>query len=307
MTNVLKAVIGSLRLPFLLLTPVCLAVGFAAALYLHGEMDIKLGFMVLLGGLMAHISANTLNEFLDYNSGLDLVTKRTPFSGGSGSIPGCPQSKKAVLVAALASLFIAMFVGSYLSLLKGWPVLLICFTGIALITLYTRFINRQPWLCLISPGMAFGPLFVLGAYISVTEMTKIDSLSLLMVGFASLLPFFLVNNLLLLNQIPDIKADAQVGRRTFPVRYGLDAAARIYLLGIALACLSMAVGIVAGLLPPGCLFVLPVLIVGVGIYFGLMRNHFRLPAILPFLGANVVITLAANTILALVLVAEKSG
>jgi 1,4-dihydroxy-2-naphthoate octaprenyltransferase len=305
MTDVLKAVIGSLRLPFLLLTPVCLSIGFAAAFYLHGQLDIKLACLVLLGGLTAHISANTLNEFLDYSSGLDLDTVKTPFSGGSGSIPKCPRSKKAVLAVAVASLFITVLIGAYLGSIKGWPVWLIGFTGITLIILYTRVINKQPWLCLVSPGLAFGPLFVLGCYLCVTERAAISAGSMWTVFAASLLPFFLVNNLLLLNQLPDVEADARVGRVTFPVKYGASAAARLYLLKIVLAGLLLTGGIFAGLLPVASFLVLPVLAAGIRVYSGLAGNDYHLPGILPFLGANVGIVLAANSLLPLILVGSK--
>lgn len=306
MAGVLKAVIGAMRPPFLLLTPVCLSIGFSSALYLHGELDIGLGGLVLLAGLMAHISANTLNEYLDYDSGLDLLTQKTPFSGGSGSIPKVPQAKMAVLGVALVSLLVTVVVGLYLSLLKGWPLFLIGMAGVALVILYTRIINRRPWLCLISPGMAFGPLFVLGAYISVTVTAVIDAVSLLVVGTASLLPFFLVNNLLLLNQIPDAEADSRVGRVTLPVRYGLRITARLYLSGLVLAGLSIVAGVFLGLLPALCLFVLPLLAVGLRIYTGLMRGYSRLSEILMFLGTNVQITLTANALLAVVLATAKS-
>ena len=43
--------------------------------------------LALAGGLLAHISVNALNEYLDFTSGLDLTTLRTPFSGGSGTLP----------------------------------------------------------------------------------------------------------------------------------------------------------------------------------------------------------------------------
>ena len=40
--------------------------------------------MVFLGLLLTHISVNVLNDYFDYRSGMDLATKRIPFSGGSG-------------------------------------------------------------------------------------------------------------------------------------------------------------------------------------------------------------------------------
>ncbi len=41
--------------------------------------------LALLGAFLAHISVNTLNEYFDFKSGLDLETIKTPFSGGSGA------------------------------------------------------------------------------------------------------------------------------------------------------------------------------------------------------------------------------
>ena len=38
--------------------------------------------LAFIGLLLAHISVNTLNDYFDYRSGIDLETRRTPFSGG---------------------------------------------------------------------------------------------------------------------------------------------------------------------------------------------------------------------------------
>jgi 1,4-dihydroxy-2-naphthoate octaprenyltransferase len=45
---------------------------------------------------------------------------------------------------------------------------------------------------------------------------------------AAVVPFFLVNNLLLLNQYPDIKADTEVGRHHLPIVYGTTIGNRVY-------------------------------------------------------------------------------
>jgi 1,4-dihydroxy-2-naphthoate octaprenyltransferase len=44
----------------------------------------------------------------------------------------------------------------------------------------------------------------------------------------AVIPFFLVNNLLLLNQYPDIKADSSVGRNHFPITYGIKLSNMVY-------------------------------------------------------------------------------
>ncbi|MDZ7699102.1 MAG: hypothetical protein U5R49_19945 [Deltaproteobacteria bacterium] len=45
---------------------------------------------------------------------------------------------------------------------------------------------------------------------------------------ASLVPFFLVSNLLLLNQFSDVAADESVDRRHFPILIGNRASSFIY-------------------------------------------------------------------------------
>ena len=72
---------------------------------------------------------------------------------------------------------------------------------------------------------------------------------------ASLVPFFLVNNLLLLNQFPDVAADRQAGRRHLLVQHGPQGrpAATFAAMGGA-AYASLVLGVVAtGVLPAGAL------------------------------------------------------
>jgi len=63
---------------------------------------------------------------------------------------------------------------------------------------------------LIAPGAGFGIVMVAGNFSVIAAYDQLAYLTLL-------LPFCLSNNLLLLNQYPDIHADKNVGRRTFPI------------------------------------------------------------------------------------------
>jgi 1,4-dihydroxy-2-naphthoate octaprenyltransferase len=76
--------------------------------------------------------------------------------------------------------------------------------------------------CLIAPGPGFGVLTVVGTKVLLTG--TYEPLSWLV----SLVPFFLFNNLLLLNQYPDVEADASVGRRHFPIAYRVRASNIVY-------------------------------------------------------------------------------
>jgi len=54
-----------------------------------GGSGFHLGWalLVCLGLLLAHASSDVLNDYFDFRTGIDLVTRRTPFSGGSGLLP----------------------------------------------------------------------------------------------------------------------------------------------------------------------------------------------------------------------------
>ena len=77
------------------------------------------------------------------------------------------------------------------------PVLL-GLAGLLLVFGYTIWFTRDPYLCLIAPGLGFGPFMVMGTHFVLTGNYAWTAF------IASLIPFFLVSNLLLLNQFPDV-------------------------------------------------------------------------------------------------------
>ena len=217
----MKTIVQTMRVPFLILPPTCVVVGVACAYRLGVSISAVDVVLILLGALLAHISVNMLNEYQDYRSGLDSCTIRTPFSGGSGALPSQPEAANAVLLGALATLVGVAAIGFWFALRVPVILPLGALGGVIILT-YTRQINRSPWMCLIAPGLSFGLLMVLGTTLVLAE--RIDTATIL----AALVPFFLVNNLLLLNQFPDLEADAAHGRKHFPIQYGIAASVRMY-------------------------------------------------------------------------------
>lgn len=281
------AVIRSSRPAFLLLTPVCVLLGYAAAVRLHGHTVPPLAALVLLGALAAHVAANTLNEYFDFTSGLDMHTAKTPFSGGSGALPAQPQARLWVLATALIALALTILIGLYLVSIAGPALLALGFLGLVIIITYTRTLNRLPWLCLLAPGLAFGPLVVLGTYLSIAPQAVVTASSSAQVALLALVPFFLVNNLLLLNQLPDINADQQVGRKTFPIEYGPAASLQVYRLFLFAAGLALIAAVATGIAPWLSIIALLPLTLGYSAYRGVRTAHCQTPAILPYLGRNV--------------------
>jgi len=74
------------RLSFLLLSVVLAFLGTSIAFY-DGVLHLSYSFLAFLGLLLCHISANVFNGYFDYRSGIDLRTKRTLSSEGSGILP----------------------------------------------------------------------------------------------------------------------------------------------------------------------------------------------------------------------------
>jgi len=67
------------------------------------SVDLPLLLLILLGAVLAHVSVNTLNEYYDFKSGLDLTTTKTRFSGGSGALPENAEMANAVLKIGIVS------------------------------------------------------------------------------------------------------------------------------------------------------------------------------------------------------------
>lgn len=288
--STLKAAFQSLRPPFLLLAPVCVFLGIALAYQANPGMDFALIWSIIIGALAAHGAVNCLNEYLDFKSGLDALTDKTPFSGGSGALISAPEAAGTVFNLTIICLLITVGCGLYLVYLTGPELVVVGLVGILIILAYTRIINRLPVICLLTPGFAFGPLMVGGTYWVLTGELAYSLL------WASLPVFFMVNNLLLINQLPDVEADRQVGRRTFPIAFGSHLAVNLYfvfsfltlLAGICL-CRSFSLGAwsIALLIP----FMLPFFS-----WAGIRRNADNTEGMLPFMGLNV----AANLIIPLV-------
>ncbi len=285
-----------MRPSFLVLTPVSLFLGFCTALASGATISVDDALMVLLGALSAHICVNTFNEYLDFSSGLDAMTKRTPFSGGSGALVDDPGAVNGVLYLALTTLCVTILTGVYLVYRHGLSLLPIGLIGVLIILTYTPWLNRRPLLCLLAPGLAFGPLMVAGTH----RVLSGDYAPVAI--FVSLVPFFLVNNLLLLNQFPDVDADRQVGRRHFPIAYGLKNSTLVYGLFATAAGLVIVAGVFLGMLPRASYLALVPLLAALAAFGGAWRHAGNTAQLTPFLGMNVLATLTTPVVLGLTLI-----
>jgi 1,4-dihydroxy-2-naphthoate octaprenyltransferase len=281
-----------MRLPFLILTPACVLLGAAAAHHSGARIGGWHLLLALVGGLLAHVAVNALNEYEDFRSGLDLRTERTPFSGGSGVLPASPGRFHYALVTALVSAALVLTIGLYFAWLRGRDILPLGLLGLVVILAYTRWITRSVLLCLIAPGLGFGTLMVLGTEFALTGQYTFTGLA------ASFVPFFLVSDLLLINQFPDVEADRSVGRRHLLVVAGARVGALVYALFLFLTYVTVITGWYAGLFSPLALIALATVPLAVLTARGALRHGADIPALVPHLGRNVLICIATPVLLA---------
>jgi 1,4-dihydroxy-2-naphthoate octaprenyltransferase len=278
-------ILGPMRVPFLILAPACVLVGIGTAVWTTSKVSLLDIFVVLIGAIASHISVNSFNEYFDFKSGLDFRTQRTPFSGGSGTLPESPEASHYAFATAWISFAIAALVGIYFVFQHGWMLLPVGILGLVLLIVYTVWLTRNPILCLIAPGLGFGVLMVMGTHFALTGEYSWTSF------IASLVPFFLVSNLLLLNQFPDVEADKTVGRKHFPITIGRKKSAWIYTTFLLLTFVVILVGVFTKFLPPLSLLGFLGLPLAIHLMIGSIRNADNVEKLVPLLALNVLLTI----------------
>jgi 1,4-dihydroxy-2-naphthoate octaprenyltransferase len=284
---------GPMRLPFLILPPACVTLGAAAAVWSGSEINLLFLCIAFVGAVCAHISVNALNEYDDFKSGLDFNTRRTPFSGGSGTLPDRPEKAHVALITGLVTLGITAVIGAFFIYVRGFWLLPLGVLGLITIAAYTKWLTRSPFICLIAPGLGFGPLMVMGTHFALTGSYSWTAF------VASMVPFFLVSNLLLLNQFPDVEADRDIGRYHFPIAIGRKASVKIYGVFLGGAYLSIILGYLAGVLPLSSLVALASIVLAITTVKGAARHADDIPQLIPYMGRNVVINIVTPVLLAI--------
>jgi len=198
-----------------------LTISATAVAWYDGAFNIVYALLVVVGLVLCHASVNILNDYADYNSGVDLRTAKTPFSGGSGMLPAKKLTSRQALWFGIVCLLLAAPIGIFFTIVQGWQLLPLLALAVICMVLYTPAILKTSfpeW----SPGLGMGALPILGAYFAQTGHYSLSAV-------AVAIPCgFLVLNLLLLNEFPDAEADMVARRKTLPITAGKRKAAMVY-------------------------------------------------------------------------------
>ena len=159
--NGLAPWLGVARAPFLLLPVTLVASGAAAAAY-QGAFGWRPTLLAVVGLVLLHAAVNALNEASDMTTGIDLRTTRTPFSGGSGTLPAGRLSVRATSVFAYACAATGGLIGGWFALRLGPLFALLMAVGAAAVLFYSDVFARAG-VGELAAGLGLGALPVWGA------------------------------------------------------------------------------------------------------------------------------------------------
>jgi len=287
----LKAWLILPRFQFLPLTVIMVSLGTAIAAY-EGYFHFGHFLLAMFGSILVHMTVNVINDYHDYVDGIDLNTQRTPFSGGSGVLPLNLLKPKQAFWFATICLLVAMAIGFYFVMIKGWllfPLLLV-----AGFSAYFYNVYLAKWhMGEIFAGISFGPLLVLGSYYVQTGRYSWEAL------VASLAPGLLTANLLFLNEFPDWEADQKGGRKHFVISLGKRDASYLFVVFLIASYLCILVGVLTRMMPAVTLIGLGTIGFGWKAAQGALQYYNNTEKLVPILGANVITILGTQALLAI--------
>lgn len=290
-SNTIKVWAGQIRAPFLLLAVVLVMIGGGVA-HDNGSFDFLIFSLCLLGAVLAHASVNIFNELSDHRTGIDSRTRRTPFSGGSGTLQAGLLTVRQVTVAAWGTLLSAFIIGAYLTLVSGWLILVLAVIGGLVSVFYTSHVTRFA-LGELASGICLGSLVVIGTYYAMTGQVSGE------VILVSIPPGLLTALLLFLNEFPDLEADRAGGRRHLLILLGRKRAAVVYVLSLAACYLFILLMALSGALPTVTLISLLTAPLAVKAARTTLKHHDDFEEMIPALGANVGIVLGTDLLIAI--------
>jgi 1,4-dihydroxy-2-naphthoate polyprenyltransferase len=206
----LKIWLRAIRFRFLAASAIAVTIGLVLSYwYQPTGFNVFFAFLTYLGIFCLHSSVDLLNDYWDYKRGIDLVTKKTKFSGGTGVLPEGLLKPHEVCRAGILFLVFGLLIGVYFVFIKGYVVgLILGFATLSIVLYSTKLVN-------LGLGELFvgikGALIVIGSfYVQAGAIILESIIAGIVIGLLSSLVLFI-------NSIPDVRADKEKGRKTMAI------------------------------------------------------------------------------------------
>jgi len=201
-------------------------VGSALA-FKYSVLNLTVAIAALFTALLLQIGANLANDVFDFYKGADISERLGPVRVTQAGL----LSPKEVLVGMWITFAAAGFIGFFLFLQVGWPVLVIGLLSIVAAIAYTGgpFPLGYYGLGDLTVFIFFGPVAVCGTYF--IQAYRLD----FPVFIASIPIGLLITAILVVNNLRDIKTDEAVGKKTLAVMLGVRSTRYEYMICLLLS------------------------------------------------------------------------
>jgi 1,4-dihydroxy-2-naphthoate octaprenyltransferase len=223
----IKVWMRAIRFRFLAASAIAVTNGLALG-YLESPSDFNPLYAALayIGIFCLHSSVDLFNDYWDFKRGIDLITKKTKFSGGTGVLPEGLLKPNEVFRAAVIFLILGLLVGASFVYVRGYVIaLILAFAAFSIILYSTKLVN-------LGLGELFvgikGMLIVLGSFYVVTSTIELEPI------FVGVIVGLLSSLVLYVNSIPDINADKEKGRKTLAIMLENQSPTRIFAFVLAI-------------------------------------------------------------------------
>jgi 1,4-dihydroxy-2-naphthoate octaprenyltransferase len=184
----------------------------------------------LLAALLIQVGANLANDVFDFKKGADTSGRTGPLRVTQAGL----LTPNQVLTGMILTFGLAAFIGLYLILVGGWPILVI---GVLSILSGIAYTGGPFPLGYKGLGDLFVFIFFGFAAVCGTYYVQAGSFSIAAV-WASVPLGALTTNILVVNNLRDIASDRAAGKRTMAVRLGVEGTRVEYVLLLVLAYAS---------------------------------------------------------------------
>lgn len=194
-------------------------VGTVLALHAGAAVRPALVIAAFAALFAIEVGKNAVNDLCDFRSGADTGVRpeeRSPFSGGKRVLVDELLTESELIAIAFMAFAAALGFGAYVALHAGALVLLLGAAGAAVAFAYSASPLRLSYRGLGEGAvfLAYGPGILLGTeWLFTGRLTSTAALASVSLGL-------LIANVLLVNELPDERADRQAGKRTLVVRLG---------------------------------------------------------------------------------------